>query len=244
VELTGAYQFLRSYSVNVPLGWDASANWSANNWFGVVGDFGGATKSQSGISGTLYTFGGGPQFTLRTSNVQPYFRTVIGAAYGQASGFGLSGSTTAFLVSPGGGADFRISDRMWMRLGANYPVVRKYGVTGDGIQVLVGITYKFGRKHESVSLASGPTPVSESAGTVPLLGVVVDSRLRILRLQPGSVLLSHGMSVGDVINSIDDKDVKTLDELNSALSGAGKGAKVKIGFLSRGQWQTWTNLEL
>jgi Outer membrane protein beta-barrel domain len=243
LELTGAYQFLRSYNVNVPLGWDASINWSANNWLGVVGDFGGATKSQSGVTGTLYTFGGGPQFTLRTSNIDPYFRVVIGAAHGQASGFGISGSTTAFFVSPGGGVDFRASDHLWFRLGANYPVVRKFGVTADGVQALVGITYKFGHRREAAS--AGPNPTTDaSTGVVPHLGAVVESKLRVVRFLPGSVLFKHGMELGDVIDSVNDSTVKTLDELNSALSRAGNNVKVKIGFLSRGQWQTWIEVQI
>jgi hypothetical protein len=265
-ELTGAYQFLRLDSVNVPVGWNASANISANKWFGVVGDFGGATKSELGVTTTLYTFGGGPQFTLRSRNVEPYFRLVFGAAHLTASGYGLSGSTTAFLIAPGGGADFRISGHLWLRLGANYPVARKNGVTLDGIQTVVGLTYKFGGRretagqattqpaaaHESTRIASSGTPASTrpssatitSNNAVSLLGVVLDSNMRIIRFLPDSVLSNRGLELGDVINSIDDKDVKTAEELTSAIFPRAKGTQVKIGYLRRGWWQTWIYIQL
>jgi hypothetical protein len=157
-ELTGAYQFSRFYGVNVPAGSDVSVNVPLNKWFGAAGDFGVFTKSESGVTATVYTYGGGPQFTLRTPKVQPYFRFILGAAHGTASGFGFSGSTNAFFWAPGGGADFFVSDHVSFRLGANYPSVRKYGVTADGIQALVGITYKFGNFGERKSARKTQTP--------------------------------------------------------------------------------------
>ena len=173
-ELTGGYQFLRLDGLNVPVGWDASVNVPTNSWLGLVGDFGGATKSVSGVNTTIYTFGGGPQFTLRTHSVEPYFRLVLGAARFGASGYGLSASTTAFLVEPGGGADFYISDRLSLRLGANYPLARKSGVTADGIEALVGITYRFGKKRRALNdavQASTDIEVSANAATIAPLAL-------------------------------------------------------------------------
>jgi hypothetical protein len=144
VELSDTYMFTRTFGVNVPIGEDTSVNVPVNNWFGATGDFGVFSKSIDGVTATMYTYGGGPQFTLRTPTVQPYFRFILGGAHATAAGFGLSGSANAFFWSPGGGADFRITDHVWLRLGANYPSVRKFGETFDGIQALGGITYKFG----------------------------------------------------------------------------------------------------
>lgn len=240
-EITGAYQFTRLYGVNVPLGWDASVNIPANDWVGVVGDFGGATKSESGVTATLLTYGGGPQITLRTRSVQPYFRVVLGAAHVSESGYGFSGGTTAFLVAPGGGADFRISDRVWLRLGANYPLATKNGATVDGIQAIAGITYRFGGTREVTRTTEHAPSLNER--TVPLLGITVDSKMSIIRLFPDSVLAGH-LEPGDVINSVDGKDVRSPEELTSATASLTKGTKVKIGYLVHGQWQTWIYVQL
>lgn len=249
IEVTGAYAFLRTNSVNVPAGWDASVNIPANYWFGLAGDFWGATKSESGVRVTVYAGEAGPQFTIRTPKIDPYFRFVFGAGHGSTSGeiygFNVSGGTTAFVMSPGGGADFQVSDQFWFRLGANYPIERKYGVTLDGVQVIAGITYRFGGRHgrvESTSAKSAEIRVGDVSS--PLLGVVVDHDMRVIRLWPNGVLGSHGIEVGDVINSVDNKAVKTSEEFTAAIAGLNKGAAVKIGYLSRGQWQTWMSVQL
>lgn len=248
-EVTGAYEFLRTNSVNVPAGWDASVNIPTNYWFGLAGDFWGATKSESGVTTTVYAGGAGPQFTIRTPKIAPYFRFVFGAGHGSTSGnvfgFNISGGTTAFVMSPGGGADFRISDQLWFRLGANYPIERKYGVTLDGVQAIVGITYRFGGRHGRVESAqSDPAKVRGRNSASSLLGVVVDNDMRVIRFFPNSVLEIHGVEVGDVINSVDNKEVKTAEEFSTATTTLTKGATVKVGYLSHGRWQTWMSAQL
>src|ERR1700731_3471125 len=236
-EVTGAYQFFRTNGVNVPGGWDASVNIPANHWFGVVGDIWGATQSDSGVSTTVYAAGGGPQFTIRTPKVAPYFRFVFGAGHGSTSGsafgFNVSSGTTAFVMSPGGGADFRITDQVWLRLGANYPIERKDGVTLDGFQTIVGITYKFGGRRETVDTIPTGGGNGATAAAAPILGVVVDSAMHVIRFFPNSVLYGH-LEVGDVINSVDGKDVRTPDELTAATASLTKGTVVKLGYLVRG----------
>ncbi len=249
-EITGAYQFTRLYGVNVPLGWDASVNVVANDWFGFAGDFGGATKSQSGVTGTLLTYGGGPQFTLRTASVEPYFRLTFGAAHVSASGYGFSGGTTAFLLSPGGGADFRISNHIWLRLGANYPFARKNSVTVDGIQALVGVTYHFGGRRHTTATGGDTTP-----RTAPVQGMKIaaldamvvmgrSSGAEITDEAPNVVAALAGIHTGDVINAVDGNAVKTPTELAAELSNRHTGDKVRLGYLIHGTWQAETVVSL
>jgi len=241
IEVTGTYQFLRSDGLNVPAGWDASVNVPTNSWFGFVGDFGGATQSVSGVNATLYTFGGGPQFTLRSRDIEPYFRFVLGAAHADSSGYGFSGSVTGFLVAPGGGADFRVSDRLSFRLGANYPLIRKSGVTSDGIEALVGITYRLGRKRQFANDVTQVPQVDRSSvigSTVPSLGVVVDERVRIVRFLPNSVLSDHGLALGDIIKAIGETEIRGPEDLGSATAHLSKGSHVRIIYLIRGEWQS------
>lgn len=68
--------------------------------------------------------------------------------------------------------------------------------------------------------------------------------MRIAQFVPGSVSSGHGMELGDIINSVDDRDVKSPEELAAASSNLSRGAKVKIGYLRRGWWQTWINIQL
>lgn len=254
-EVTGAYQFTRLYGVNIPLGWDASANVPVNNWFGVVGDFGGATKSESGVRATILMYGGGPQFTLRTPLVAPYFRIMLGAAHVGASGYGVSSGTTAFLVAPAGGADFRVADHLWFRMGASYPFGRKNGVTLDGIQAVVGVTYRFGGRHES----AGPTPADvtrsdkDSGATgaaikIDALGAVVttgrNEGVVIVTVAPNGLAALAGLHPGDVIHTVDGRQVKNPTELAAELSGRPSGDKVRLGFSIHGAWNTETVIVL
>jgi membrane-associated protease RseP (regulator of RpoE activity) len=236
-EVTGAYQFSRFYGVNVPLGWDASVNIPANDWFGVVGNFGGGTKSESGVTATLLTFGGGPQFTLRTHNVEPYFRLVFGGAHITGSGYGISAGTTAFLIAPGGGADFRISDHVWLRLGASYPLARKYGVTADGIQTVVGITYKFGGTRQAGSggksrATSAPTQ-TEPASEAALLGVsgyATEAGFKITSVRAGSPAAKIFLKPEDVVSQIDGREVHSSRDIEAAIAASASGT-IKVSCL-------------
>ena len=87
---------------------------------------------------------------------------------------------------------------------------------------------------------------SQTATTVaaPLLGVVVDRKMRITEFLPDSVLPSHGVAPGDVVNSIEDHLVRNPEELSAAMSAFTKGMKVKIGIMTRGLWQSWVYVQL
>jgi outer membrane immunogenic protein len=164
VELTGNYHFTHLTlpaglgSTNMPAGFGTTVNVPINNWFGVVGDFGRFSKSNSltmgGVSAsgdlTILTFGGGPRFTYRTRSAwQPYFQFVLGGAHltasGSIQGFGSSSSgTTAFMIAPGGGVQFKMSRSIWLNTGFNYLRASKYGYAINGFQPTVGVSFHFG----------------------------------------------------------------------------------------------------
>ena len=84
-------------------GWNVSAGFNANRWFGVVGDFGGYYNSPTqgdlfkpancvnctgGVSATvhnIYTFTAGPQLSMREDNVTVFGHILVGGAHTRAA---------------------------------------------------------------------------------------------------------------------------------------------------------------
>jgi S1-C subfamily serine protease len=57
---------------------------------------------------------------------------------------------------------------------------------------------------------------------------------------PNGIAALVGLHVGDVINAVDGKQVRTPMELAAELSNHKPGDKVRIGYLINGTWQTET----
>ncbi len=84
-------------------------------------------------------------------------------------------------------------------------------------------------------------PATLSAGmNVYALGVVVT----LGRNQGAEITSEAPNGVGDVIDSVDGKPVKTPIELAAELSGKPAGTKIRLGFLIRGEWETETVISL
>ena len=52
-------------------------------------------------------------------------------------------------------------------------------------------------------------------------------------MSPGSVAASAFLRVGDVINAVDDKPVKSARELLAELSNRAPGSQIRLGYLFR-----------
>jgi hypothetical protein len=273
-EVTGSYQFDHltlsdngaSASSNVSRGWDGSVNVPILHWFGVVGDVGRVWKSESTLfsasgttisasaTGSLYTYGGGPQLTYRQSNVQPFARCLFGDAHssGFASvnsiggNFSVSSSTDSFFIAPGGGADFRITHNIWLRGGADYFRTNKYGATVNGIRAFGGITFTFGgtgasSDQQGRSQHSQPQRTTDAGMNIAPLGITVtvgeNTGAKIVDVATNGVAGKAGLHSGDVINAVDGKSVRTPMELAAQLASRA-GNKVRLGYLLHGLWQT------
>src|SRR6185369_17444962 len=124
-------------------GWNFGVQEDITKWFGVVVDVGsgyGTNNINAGTVGAvtvdvrtklrLYTFTGGPQFTLRhSSKVQPFARVLIGGAWTSSSTNVLANNvpllaelrskSDGFAYGGGGGADFFFSKQAGLRVAAD-----------------------------------------------------------------------------------------------------------------------------
>lgn len=151
-ELFGGY----SYAGERTHGFDAAVAVNANEWFGVVADFGrqftdiNGTDSREEIRTQTYLFG--PQFSLRRNpRVTPFARALFGASrikteateFGQTFAF----SDTSFALALGGGLDVRINDTVAIRvIQAEYVRTSFFGETQNKGRISAGIVIRFGKK--------------------------------------------------------------------------------------------------
>jgi hypothetical protein len=122
VELTGGYQLTRVPDKALPVGWavDAAVNLDAS--WGLLATVSGAyATEQDGDLGTavhlsLHTFGAGARWSRRAAtSIVPFLHLLVGAgrvsARAKILDTSFGDSSTDFMLQPGGGVSFRLSDR-------------------------------------------------------------------------------------------------------------------------------------
>jgi len=82
-----------------------------------------------------------------------------------------------------------------------------------------------------------PRATSDSSMTVPSLGVVVGTRVNVgaevIGVVRDSVAEKAGLQVGDVINAVDRKPVRTATELATELLNRAPASQVRLGYVIR-----------
>lgn len=167
---------------------------------------------------------------------------------------GLTLSDTAFAMAFGGGIDVKLKDRISLRAGQFDYLFTKhdfsFGVPGvathqNNYRASVGIVFQIGGRlpaQERQPKQSAPRrAVSTSGIPIPSLGVsvvAVSEGAQITDVAPNSAAESAGLSLGDIINSVNGGQIKTPAELANALAGTTAGTKVRLGFMIRGMWQS------
>jgi opacity protein-like surface antigen len=126
-ELSIGYAFMRDDELkeNFPLGWVASAAGNVSDVLGIVGELGGSYKTVTDAGGdvklSVHTFMAGVRLTAPGSDSARLFLQVLaGAARAGASIADTSASNTNFAVQPGIGVDFKVGEKMFLRLGGDY----------------------------------------------------------------------------------------------------------------------------
>jgi opacity protein-like surface antigen len=166
VEVSGGYMLMRDTHLeeNFPGGWYFSGTVNFNRWFGLVGEAGGSYKTLEQAFGLVtltsrrqvYTVLGGPRFFHQVGRVVPFAQVLAGSARTKMSvdvpaefgGFRLS--NTDFALQPGGGVTIYLSDRVGVRLAADYRSIIDYSagdwyVTND-YRAMAGLTFGWGAR--------------------------------------------------------------------------------------------------
>ena len=127
-------------------GGGGSGAWNANSYLGVVGEFSGCkvTGLPSGTpSVTAFTYLFGPRLTYRASgNFEPFGEVLFGGA--RLSGGGAP-SQNAFSFAVGGGADYKMTRSVAIRLAQFDYLYTKFGTMHqNNFRVQAGIVFRFG----------------------------------------------------------------------------------------------------
>ncbi len=108
----------------------------------IVGDFGYNYKSESGASVSFLTGTGGVRYVIPQAGgkATPFVEGLAGLSYLSAALEGLSGSQAGLAFGVGGGVDVKATDKLNVRLQANYFLNRISGVTINEFRFGVGIS--------------------------------------------------------------------------------------------------------
>lgn len=124
-------------------GWEASVCANVTPWLGLVADFNGSYGSVEDVDSNGYGFLFGPQFSLRKyDKVRPYARALFGALRVSAEAPHVSSSDTGFYLLVGGGLDWKVSNRVWIRgVGIDYGFDTCFDSRDSSFNVSVGLIY-------------------------------------------------------------------------------------------------------
>lgn len=150
-----SYSVLRQLDADVeqtsPLGWVAALAGNFTDWFAILGEVGGNYKSFDAggmdVDVKIHSFMAGARFTNRRSaGALPFGQVLVGAARTIGTVIGISRSTTAFAIQPGGGVDIGVGPRVAIRLQGDYRLLRDEGETFSEFRFAVGAVFGFGAR--------------------------------------------------------------------------------------------------
>ena len=242
-------------------GWEASISGNFNRWIAIEGDVSGYYKTYSlnlaslnlgtlDVKVTDYSYAGGPRINLRPI----FIHALFGGDHLTGSALGYSESQDGMAGLVGGGIQWKVSGRWSVRASADYAFTRHniFGgpsVTQNNVRASVGIVYGFGGTKRASKTPRQSVPRASGAGMlIPSLGITAaignNPGAEITDEAPNGITALAGIHVGDVINAVDGKPIRTPMELAAELANHATGDKIKLGFLLHGQWQSETILLL
>jgi outer membrane immunogenic protein len=154
VDVSTGYSYLRiagsdgASGINLN-GGTGSVSFNANQWLGLVGDFGFYHGSPEGVSTSATTYMFGPRFTYRAAGrVMPFGEALFGGSHLALSFEGESASTNPFAYSFGGGADLPVDStgKITVRPEVEYLGMRENGSTQNSVRISVGLVFHIGAR--------------------------------------------------------------------------------------------------
>jgi opacity protein-like surface antigen len=153
-------------------GWNASANYNLNHWFGVAADFAGyygpSSKSKDitvlppncfiGCTGpvtatlhNVHTFTFGPEIASRQNNFTIFGRALFGAAHTREDIDSIASfltpvfSETKFAMIVDGGVDMDLSPRITLRIQPGYLMTHMVDRRQNSFRFSTGLVFRLGR---------------------------------------------------------------------------------------------------
>jgi hypothetical protein len=136
----------RGVSTTYQPGWFAGASYRITHVISVQGEATGDYHDANGASQHRLTFSGGVriQSGSQAAKVKPFVTILMGTGI---DNLGINGAANHYpVVTPGGGADFRLAPHAALRVKADFPLYATFGDVYKGARVAVGLAVPVGRK--------------------------------------------------------------------------------------------------
>ena len=145
-EVFGGYQYIRLNPGGTNCqGFGGAAAANVSNWLGVAGDFGycRVTGLPSGVSAHAVNYMFGPRVTYRSyGSLTPFAHVLFG---GQHFGGTGGGTANSFAMALGGGADYKVTEHVALRLiQVEYLYTHFAGTRQNNARIESGIVYRWG----------------------------------------------------------------------------------------------------
>jgi hypothetical protein len=149
-DISGGFSYLQAdfNGANFHLfGATTSATENLNSWFGGRVEVNAYHGNEAGTTVSAQTITYGPVFSYRRlKTVTPFAHVQLGAMHASTGYLGISQSAIKFAMSGGGGADVRITERVSVRVQADYLMTRFLSLGQNNVQGSVGMVFRFGHK--------------------------------------------------------------------------------------------------
>jgi hypothetical protein len=153
ISVDAAYQFLWSSSngssTSIPAGFAAGVAIPLSSPWSIVGDFGWSRKSDTGVTSTATSIGGGLRYLPMTmSTFRPYAQAVVGVEMDKASvdsgSISVSVTNTNLMIQPGVGGMFGVGSLQAFVEG-DYRRVQASGAAANDLVLRGGLVWTLGK---------------------------------------------------------------------------------------------------
>jgi hypothetical protein len=152
-EVSGGYQPTRAAAQTLPVGWSVDIATRLDGAWGIVGEVSGAYKVEADgdlgvdVKRSLHSFGAGARWSRRDAAiVVPFLQVLAGAARvgarAEILGTPVGGSSTRFMLQPGGGVTVRLNETIGLVGQVDYRRVffdEKERPGANHLRVVVGV---------------------------------------------------------------------------------------------------------